>query len=376
MAGQVIRRGESTWLVRIALGRAASGKRMHHNKTVKGTKKDAQRYLTKTLREMDTDTFVDASPLTLGAFLHQWLETAAKPRVREKTLLDYTRLADSYLIPALGHRKLSQLTPGEVQAVYAAMQARGLSPRTVRYVHSVLHGALEQAVRWNMLAKNVAKLVNLPRQDRREMHALSASEATTFLAASKGTRWDALWVLLLTTGLRPGEALGLKWSDIESGKIRVQRALTRIGSSWSLVEPKTSRARRVVTLPKSAMESLTAHRLRQVQDRLRAGPTWANHDLIFTTRKGEPLDYRVVIRRHFKPILEATNLPQIRPYDLRHTCATLLLGAGENVKVVSERLGHASASLTLDVYSHVLPDMQQAAAERLEEMLFTGTRKS
>jgi integrase len=358
-------------MVRIPLGRDASGTRKYHNTTITGTKKDAQRHLTKTLREMDTNTFVDASPVTLATFLVQWLETAAKPRVREKTLIDYRRLATSYLIPELGHRKLSQLTANEIQAVYASLQAdKGLSPRSIRYAHSVLHGALEQAVRWNMLAKNVAKLVNLPRQSRKEMQALSASEATTFLAASKGTRWDAFWVLLLTTGLRPGEALALKWSDIESGKIRVQRTLTRVGKSWSFVEPKTSRARRVVTLPKSAMESLSSHRLRQVEDRLQAGSHWANLDLIFASRKGEPLDYKMVARRHFKPLIAATNLPRIRPYDLRHTCATLLLGAGENVKVVSERLGHASASLTLDVYSHVLPDMQQQAAERLEKILF------
>ncbi len=150
----------------------------------------------------------------------------------------------------------------------------------------------------------------------------------------------------------------------------MQRALTRSGSNCSLVEPKTARARRVVTLPKSAAESLNTHRLRQIQDRLKAGPLWQDQDLIFTTKRGTPLDYRLLVQRHFKPLLRSGNLRQIRPYDLRHSCATLLLGAGENVKVVSERLGHASAALTLDVYSHVLPDMQQQAAEKLEALLF------
>lgn len=373
MAGQLVNRGPNTWLVRIPLGRNAANTRIFHNHTIKGNKKDAQRYLTKKLRELDTGTFVDASPLTVGTFLVQWLENSAKPRVREKTLADYTRLARSYLIPPLGHRKLSELTAAEIQSVYAKMQRDGLSPRSIRYAHSVLHGALEQAVRWNMLARNVSKLVDLPRHERREMNALSREEATAFLRASSGTQWDALWVLLLTTGLRPGEALALKWADIESGKIRVQRALTRSGTNYSLVEPKTPRARRVVTLPKSAAESLNTHRLRQIEERLKAGPLWVDNDLIFTTRKGNPLDYRLLVQRHFKPLLRGNNLRQIRPYDLRHSCATLLLGAGENVKVVSERLGHASAALTLDVYSHVLPDMQQAAAERLEKMLFTGS---
>ena len=326
MPGQLIARGENTWLVRIPRGRDSKGKRLYHNKTIRGTKKDAERYRTKVLRDMDTDTFVEASERAFGEYLTEWLETSAKPRVRERTYLDYKSLADRYLRPALGHRKLVQLTAPEIQAVYAAMLARGLSPRTVRYAHSVLHSALEQAVRWRLLARNPAKLVDLPRTERREMRSLTPVEATRFLDASKGSPWHALWTLLLTSGLRPGEALGLKWSDLDGDRLRIQRTLVRgPAGRWQLVEPKTSRARRVVSLPPSARKTLAAHRSAQLECRLKAGAKWEDLDLMFCASRGGALDYRLLVARHFKPIARSAGLPNLRPYDLRHSCATLLL---------------------------------------------------
>lgn len=203
------------------------------------------------------------------------------------------------------------------------------------------------------------------------MRSLTAEEAGRFLQAAQGTRWQALWTLLLTSGLRPGEALALKWGDIDGDRLRVQRTLVwRPRGEWQLVEPKTPKARRVVSIPTSARRELAAHRAAQLQTRLIAGPHWADLDLVFSTSSGKPIEYRLLISRCFKPLARAAGPPKLRPYDLRHTCATLLLAAGENVKVVSERLGHASAALTLDTYSHVLPDMQQDAAARLERVLF------
>jgi integrase len=371
MPGQLVARGVNTWLVRVPLGRDSTGKRLYHNRTVHGTKKDAERYRTKVLRELDTQTFVEASEKPFGEYLLEWLETSAKPRVRSRTLDDYQSLCSRYITPALGYRKLSQVTPAEIQGLYAAMQDRGLSARTVRYVHSVVHSALEQAVKWRMLARNPAKLVDLPRLERREMCALSKEEASRFLEAAKADRWHALWVLLLASGLRPAEALALKWGDLDGDRLGIQRSLVW-GSrgAWELSEPKTHRARRVVVLPPSAVRALQAHRAQQAVERLQAGTSWQSLGLIFCSRKGDPLEYRVLVRRHFKKLVAQAGLNALRPYDLRHTCATLLLAAGENVKVVSERLGHSSSTLTLDVYSHVLPDMQQGAAERLENALF------
>jgi len=374
MAGQIVRRGSGNWLVRISLGRDANGKRLYHNRTIKGSKKDAERYRTKALRELDTGTFVEASQESVAGYVERWLSTSARPRVRSRTFADYQFLAARYLIPRLGTKRLAQLGPQDIQSLYAGMQERGLSARTIRYAHSVLHGALEQAVKWRLLAQNPAKLVNLPRQDRKEVRALSPDEASRFVIAASEDRFHALWVLLLTSGLRPGEAVGLRWSDIEGDTVRIQRTLVRASNhEWQLAEPKTPRARRVITLPTSTVRILQEHRKRQIADRLKAGEAWEEFDLAFCTAAGQPLDYRVVIRRHFKSVVAAAGLAPIRPYDLRHSCATLLLAAGENVKVASERLGHSSAVLTLDVYSHVLPHMQQQAATTLETLLFQKT---
>jgi integrase len=228
MPGQIIRRGDTRWLVRVPLGRDTDGTRKYHNRTVHGTKKDAERYRTRILRELDVGTFVQASPQSLGDYLSEWLRTSAAQSVSRRTLRDYTAHVRRHVVPALGHRPLAQLSPKHVQECYARMLAAGLSSRTVRYVHSVLHNALEQAVKWQLLARNPPKAVTLPRQERREMRALNKDDASAFLAAAAGTRFEALWILLLTSGLRPGEALALKWADIQEERVHVQRALARL----------------------------------------------------------------------------------------------------------------------------------------------------
>lgn len=374
MAGQIIKRGENTFLVRVFLGTDGDGKRKYHNKTIHGTKKDAQKYLNGVLRDRDMGTFKEPSKQTLNQYLDQWLSEVARQRLRERTYSDYTTLLKRYVRPVIGGRKLSQITALDIQKLYNDMSEAGLSPRTIRYTHAVLHSAFEQAVKWGMLPRNVTDLIELPQQKKQEMRCLSPAEARKFLDATKGTRWEALFSLMLTTGLRPGEALGLKWSDIdfENSRLHVQRALVRIRNTegWRLEEPKTARSRRVIPLPKNVLQDLKAHRKRQLEEKLKA-TEYADHGFVFAVSNGEPLSERNLLR-DFKSILTKAGLPDIRLYDLRHTCATLLLAAGENPKIVSERLGHASVTLTLDTYSHVLPDMQKKATEKLEGMLFRG----
>jgi integrase len=254
------------------------------------------------------------------------------------------------------------------------MLARGLSARTVRYLHAVLNSALKQAVKWGMLARNPAEAVDLPKQERREMLALSPKQATEFLKAAADDRWGFLFAFALATGMRPEEYLGLQWKDLEleRGTVTVRRALVwREKGGWYFGEPKTARSRRSIPLPTSTVRALADHRRKQGEERLKLGPDYQQHDLVFATPEGGPLAPRNLKRRHFRPILERAKLPtDFRLYDLRHSCATLLLAAGEHPKIVSERLGHATVTLTLDVYSHVLPTMQEAATEKLERMLF------
>jgi integrase len=255
------------------------------------------------------------------------------------------------------------------------MQDDGLSPRVIRYTHAVLSSALKQAVKWEMIFRNPAAVVDLPRQVRKEMRAMTLDEAAKFLDAVKDTRMSALFIFALTTGMRPQEYLALKWSDVDlkKGTATVRRAIVwsqKKGVGWHFDEPKTSRSRRTIPLPASTVKSLIEQRRRQGEERLRVGSEWQDYGLVFTTKFGNPIDIPTLTKRWFKPALVKAELPVFRLYDLRHTHATLLLSNGENPKVASERLGHSTIVLTLDTYSHVLPDMQEEAAKRIEKVLF------
>lgn len=374
MAGQIVKRGENRYLVRIYMGLDSNGKRKYHNKTIHGNKKDAERYRNKILREKDMGTFVEPTRDKLSEYLEKWLETVVKNRVREKTLKSYEQLVRIYINPSLGEATLSRLSPEEIQEFYNDMLERGLSPRTIRYTHTVLRNALDQAVKWGKIYRNPSELVDLPRQKKEEMKTLTPEQVSIFMEATIYSPWKALFSLMLASGMRPGETLGLKWADIdlEKGRIHVRRVLTRSGDTWSLEEPKTPQSKRVIPIPRGVVKDLEDHKVDQAEEKLRAR-NYNDTGLVFADGNGNPLHHRNIVNRHFKPLLKAADLPDIRLYDLRHTCATLLLSAGENPKIVSERLGHASITLTLDTYSHVLPDMQQSASDKLEKVLFNNT---
>ncbi|SHF07306.1 Site-specific recombinase XerD [Seinonella peptonophila] len=377
MAGQIIDRGKNkqgqqTYLLRVFMGRDATGKKKYLSKTVYGNKKDAQKELLTLLNQKDQGTLIEPSKDSVDKYLNHWLESSAKAKVRERTYQSYMDMLRLYIRPTLGLRRLSKLTPLEIQATYNRLVEQGLSASTIRRAHAVFNAALNQAMKWQIIQKNPAHYVELPRVQREEMTVLSTKQAKQFLEVAVYDKHYALFVLLLTTGLRPGEALGLKWRDLHDKKIRVQRSLIRNhrGGGWQLEEPKTKRSKRVVPIPNDTLEILRQHKIEQAKQKLQAGKQYEDHDLIFATDRGQPLHERNILQRNFKPLLKKADLPDMRLYDLRHTCATLLLAAGENPKIVSERLGHSSVVMTLDVYSHVLPDMQQQATEKLQSILF------
>ena len=363
MQGQLIKRGKS-WTVRVFLGLdPETGKRRYMNRTVHGTKREAEHVRVALLRQRDMgELLMTPTRLTVREYLEEWKERSARPRVRHRTFLDYAGMLDRYVMPVIGHCKLTSLTPHLIQDVIAGMMKRGLSARTVRYCHTVLSNALKQAVKMRYLRYNPAQDVDLPKQERREMRSMSSEEAVRFLAAAKSSSHYELFALLLGTGLRPGEAVALKWGDLDfsTNRLIVRRSASPGKGGPHLHEPKTARANRTVELPHNLTQLLLELRGRAPDDAF-----------MFPSKAGTPLDVRNLASVHFKPILKAAHLPsELRLYDLRHTHATLLLLAGENPKVVSERLGHASVVLTLDVYSHVLPGMQAAAASKLDAMLF------
>lgn len=372
MPGQIIKRGEKVWLVRIFQGRDNKGKRRYYNKTIHGRKKDAEKFLTAKLREKDLGVFVEPAAEHLDDFLDRWLKEVAKPRLRPTTYGSYESVLDAYVRPTLGSRQLAHIKAYDVQKLYNSLLEKGKSSRTVRYAHAVLRSALKQALKWNMLSQNPCDLCDLPKSQKTEMKYLNATQAAAFLENAKGDRFYALFALAIETGLRPEEYLGLQWKDIDldKGTLSVRRALVRTkGGGFDFTEPKTKSSRRQIELRASTASILRSHRKKQLEEKMSLGRDYQDHDLVFTIPIGLPMDLKNLRDRNFKKIRDAAKVPAIRLYDLRHTCATLLLTAGVHPKVVAERLGHSSVVLTLDTYSHVIPSMQRNAADALDRIM-------
>jgi integrase len=359
-AGQLISRGTRTWLVRVSLGRdPETGTRKYHNRTVHGSFREAQTYLNAKLQERDIGRLPRAAAIRLDDYLNQWLATSAKPRLRPKSYTDYESLLRLHIRPSLGARPLGAITQFDIQRLYAQMFNRGLSPRTIEYTNAVLQSAFRQAVRWKMLAEDPCRGVDLPPLKRREMDALSVEECKRLLTIARESEWYALVAFALTTGMRPSEYLALKWSDIDwqRGCHECQPDDPDFGVRLDVLRDKRKRSRRVVKLQNFVLEAL---------DRL-SDQRETEHDLVFH-KGGRPLRQRKV-KVEFRRLLAAAGIRSIRLYDLRHTAATLAVAAGVSVKVISDQLGHASISFTLERYSHVLPSIQDEAAAKVERML-------
>jgi len=333
-AGQLVSRGQRTWLVRVSLGRdLETGTRKYHNKTIRGSFREAQNYLNTKLQERHIGRLPRAASISLNQYLDQWLTTAAKLRLRPKTYGDYEAMLRLYIRPAPGGKPLGAITQFNIQNVYAHMLERGLSPRTIEYTNAVLQSAFRQAVRWKMLADDPCVGVDLPRTKRSEMEALSVDECRRFLSAARESKWFALLALALTTGMRPSEYLALKWSDIDwqRGAVSVSRTIQISGTGWSFDDTKRRRSRRVVKLQGFVLEAL--ENLRNGQAPATVGEPEADHEMIFRSGNGSPLRQKRV-KREFRRLLKAAGIRPIRLYDLRHTAATLAVAAGVSVKVL------------------------------------------
>lgn len=380
MKGHIRQRGERSWAIIIDLGRdPATGQRRQKWHSVKGTKRDAQRELARLVHEYNTGAYIEPAKLTVGEYLQKWLTDYAQGRVAARTYDRYAEIIHLHLSPALGAMPLSKLQPLHIQACYTRAlregrldrRAGGLSAQTVLHHHRLLHEALEQAVRWQLLSRNPADAVEPPRPERAEMHVLDPAGVSRLLEAAEGTRAYAAVLLAVTTGLRRGELLGLRWEDIDlqRGVLSVQQTVQRSRSAGLHIrEPKTQRSRRLVTLPAMAVEVLRKHRLEQQKQRLFMGPEYRDHGLAFPRLDGRPMNPDA-LSKAFEVIVARAGLPRVRFHDLRHTHATMLLQQGVNPKVVSERLGHSTVNLTLDTYSHVLPGIQEEVAQKVDNLL-------
>lgn len=365
------RESDGRWEATVSVGDGTGRRKSFYGKT----RREVAAKLSAALRDLDQGLTLADERQTVVAYLTSWLATI-EPTVDQATHLHHASNVRIHLVPAIGGIRLAQLRAQHVAQLYAAKLASGLSPTTVHHLHATLHKALEAAVRLGIVARNVSDLVDAPRIAERELHVLTAEQAKTLLAAVQGHRLEALYVLALVSGMRQMELLGLRWRYVEleapgGAVLRVAAALKRLKRTheWAFAEPKTRGSRRTIALAPQTVEVLRRHRARQLQERLFVGEAWRDLDLVFATGDGGPL-WPHNVYHQFHRFLATAGLPRIRFHDLRHTCATLLLAARVNPKVVSEQLGHASVAITLDIYSHVLPDMQQDAATALAKVLY------
>jgi integrase len=339
------------------------------------TRQEVAVKLAKALSDREGGLAFDAVDLKIGEYLERWLNDSVRNSVKQRTFENYSYVVRSHLIPAVGHMKVKTLTPTHVQGLYRSKLDAGLSPRTVQLIHTTLHKALKQAVRWGLVHRNATEGVEAPRpakNPRKEMHPLSPGQARNLLEAARGERLEALYVLAITAGLRQGELFGLRWQDVdlENGTLSVRQQLVRTkGDGLQFATPKSAKGRRSVRLTSKAVQALKDHHEEQLEQKQRLAGLWKDTGLVFTSSVGTPLDPSNFTYHTFQPFLKRAELPKIRFHDLRHTCATLLLGRNVNPKIVQEMLGHANISETMDTYSHVLPAMQETAVSAIEDAL-------
>ena len=378
MKGCIRERSKGSWEIFYDVGAdPVTGRRRQKSQTVKGTKRDAQRRLREILLSLEQSSYVKPNKVTFGEWLRQWLKDYVSMNTTDRTQESYSYIVEGHLIPSLGKVVLSDLQPQDIQRYYAEKLNKGrtdgkggLSGRSVVYHHRILSKALDYAVKMGVVVRNVANLVEPPRVKKVTMNTLSTEEVTRFLEAAKETDYYVFFATLLYTGLRRGELLALRWRNLDliKGNLTVVETAYKLGNGdYIIKEPKTAHSRRSVTLSTSLIELFRAYRIDQELLRIQLGVSLNADDFVFIRPDGSPLNPSAVSLA-FRRITHKAGLKDIRIHDLRHTHATLMLQAGVNPKVVSERLGHASISITLDIYSHVLPGMQEAAAEKFDKL--------
>ncbi len=366
--GSIYQRKDGRWVAALSLG---NGRRKNF---YGATHKEVRDRLTEAARAHQLGLPIAAEKERLSAFLTRWLNEAAKPRVRASTFASYESLVRIHILPEIGSIALAKLTPSDVNGLLSRKLAAGLSPRRVQLIRVVLSMALKQAERWGMLPRNVAALVASPRVERHEVQPLTPDEARQLLAAVAGDRLEALYSVALAMGLRQGEALALRWQDIDidKGRAAVLASLQRVDGKLQRVAPKTKQSRRTGALPSVVVEALRRHRNRQRQEKLLAGTRWRETGLVFTTSIGTGIDAGYVWR-HFQRTLKAAGLRRMRFHDLRHSCASLLIAQGIHPKVLQATLGHATIGITMDTYGHLFSDAQRDAAVKMDAALSADT---
>ena len=377
MKGSIRQRSKGSWEVCIDTGRdGATGKRLRHFESVKGTKKDAQKRLHELLLSVDQGSFIKPKRITLGEWLENWLNGYVATNCSPRTLDGYHTIVGHHLIPNLGMIPLSYVQPQHIQQYYARAlsepRADGetLSARSVLHIHRVLFQALNYAVRQGLLIRNPAQLVDPPRAKKPKMKTLIPQEVSMLLNIAQDTRYCPIIYTAVKTGLRQAELLGLRWRDLDLdlASLSVTQVLYKRRGICQFKEPKSDHSRRRLGLSPSLALFLREYKAGREAERLLLGKPLSEDDLVFGNVDGTPMDPGT-LTHNFARIARRADLPGTRFHDLRHTFASLMLLVGIHPKIVSEALGHSSVAFTLDVYSHLVPGLMEAAGKRLDEVL-------
>lgn len=363
--GTIIHRSDGRWEARLSV--------QGRQRTVAytRTRDEARQKLTAALGDQDRGVPSIKASRTLGDYAASWLETVERTR-KPGTVKRYHELLSVHILPELGRYRLGKITPEMIERLYARVQARGLSSSTAHRVHNVLHKLLKDAQRVGLVAVNVADNVTPPRDATHEMACWTPEQAQTFLDTASGHRLEALFVLALHTGMRLGEILALRWTDVDlkARTIAIRQSVQRRkGGQWEWGTPKTKSGRRLIPVSATVVAALSAHHKRQSAERLTAWPLWQDNKLVFCNEIGVPLSADHVRKTNFYALEKQAGVPHIRFHDLRHTAASLTLLKGVPVKIVSHMLGHSTTVITQDLYQHALPEAQRQAADALESVL-------
>jgi integrase len=334
------------------------------------TQNECRDWIKDTLKKIGNGMTFAGTQVTLEDYMSTWLDGKALSQ-RPQTVWQYRQIASQHILPSLGGMRLQEIQPPHLNRLYLTKREEGRGARTVQLIHTVLHCVLKQAVRDGILGRNPADGVQRPKVEQTEMHILSEEQAQSLVIASQGSRYGMLYYLALMTGMREGELLGLKWSDLDwaKGVLNVQRQLQHMkGQGYVLIPPKTKAGRREIKLGQETLERLTVHREHQDLQRAVSGDRWEENDLIFPNTIGKPTACEHMYME-FKRMLKRNGLPDIRFHDLRHTSLSFLLDSGTPVNTVQRRAGHSKASVTTDTYGHSMAHSEDDAAARIEEMI-------
>jgi len=366
------RSSDGLWMGVAHLGYSPAGKPIRKYVAAKN-RTEVVKKLKRVRRDFDNGLLIQDTNVTLIELFERWFEDIMRHQIAPSTFSNYQTVVRMHILPILGRKKLTELTVSDVDKLLSLKSDSGLSPSTVRRIRAVLAQCLDQAIRWELVHRNVATLSRSPKMNRREGRTLTPAQARHLLETLRGHHNEALYALMLSTGLRRGEALGLQWNDFDrtTGVLRVSRQLKREGSRLVTTDTKTSLSRRAVNLPGPMLKTLLDHEARQGALKVQMGTSWMDSGFIFTSSIGTPIDPRNLYRE-FQKVCRIAGLGDWHPHELRHSAASLMLAQGVKIQVVSQVLGHSSIRMTADVYGHLLDPDRQEAAQAMGAMLWSA----